>query len=148
MVVVILAIAVLFVIPLYSSAATPGLRDTNIWPVVDGSTCQVSVTTSVLIGHDESLTILAASSTRAWARIQVPNGATSTTFLNLDSSTASSTVGNGLALFATTTTNGQVMLISPTFIDIGIQTNFPMTGAITAINNNGSSTILVTECGY
>ena len=112
-----------------------GLRDDNRIPATDGSSCQVSSFAAVTIGNQASTTILTASTTRAWARVQSPRNATNTIAIAFG---ANITIDSGLVLTPTTTP----------YIDFGLNTDMPYTGIVNAITDNGTSTILVTECGY
>lgn len=107
--------------------------------------CTISTVANAIIGTTSS-TVLAAHSGRAWARItQVQNTAaiaTSTPFLSFNAG-ASAVANSGVTLGTTTPS-----------IDFGRNTDFPYTGAVTAINANilsivsGSTTVQVTECRY
>lgn len=105
--------------------------------------CAVNTVTQAIIGPDISSTLLSASSVRAWARIQQTDNASTTSHLSFDEG-AAAVVGAGLVLGpdiagASTT---------PNFIDFGLNTDFPYTGAVTGITDLSSTTVLVTECRY
>ena len=104
----------------------------------DSQGCQIA-TSSVVTVTQTSQVMLATSSSRAWARIHQIQ-ATSTIYLNMSGGpavvAASSTT---IALNATTT--------SP-FIDFGLNTQLPYTGAVTGVVDIGSTAVRVTECNY
>ncbi len=111
--------------------------------VLGGSTsltklkCTTNTVSSVAVGNELTTTVLPAYSNRAWARIQVADGEVEPIFLSFDEG-ADATVDNGLALTATSTT----------FIDFGLNVEFPYVGAVTAITGSASTTVLITECRY
>ena len=102
--------------------------------------CNVSNVTATTVGASNSVTILSASSQRAWAMLQLPfDGAgvsTSTVALSFDEG-AASTLNDGIRLSTTT----------PSIV-FGKKTSFPYTGAVTGITNIASTTVLLTECIY
>jgi len=83
--------------------------------------------------------ILATTSLRSIARIQLLPTATSSVFLVLDNDNRATTTNDGIALVASTTN---------TYIDLGLNTNFPYTGAVQGITSAGSTTVLVTQCNF
>lgn len=117
--------------------AAEALRDDN--RNIVGYECNVYAESVVSVGHQESKTVLAASSSRAWAIVQLPiNGsgiATNTASLSLDGGAA--TLPLGIELSTTTP-----------YITFGIKTDLPFTGAVTALTSSGTSTLRVVECGY
>ena len=114
--------------------------DNNRVPAKLGATCDTSVTSRIVFGDDLSTTIMVASTSRAYARLQQSRDsvgvATSSVFLSFDEGVAA-TVNSGLELSTTTP-----------FIEFGIDTDFPYTGAVTAIGNSGSTTVLATICNF
>lgn len=114
----------------------------NLGSTADRGTirCNVSSVASAAIGHQVSVTVLAANSLRAWARITLVNNsvgvATSTPYLSFDEG-AAATLYNGVTL-ATSTPS----------IDFGLNTDFAYVGAVTGITGVGSTTVQVTECVY
>lgn len=127
----------------YASSTYSVLRDPNGLPAKDGAVCTVSSVAAVTIGDDISTQVLAASTNRAWARISVGNNATNTVFASFDEG-AAATLNNGIGL---NTANAGGASSTP-YIDFGITTPFPYNGAVTAITNYGTTTVLVTECSY
>ena len=107
-------------------------------------TCATSFSEATTTGHQLSKTILPAYGLRAWARVQIINNATNTTYVNFDEGTAATSL-NGIPLGGAIT-GGATSTIQN--IDFGLNTDFPYTGIVTALNNNGSSTIFITECRY
>lgn len=108
---------------------------------ISSSPCTVSTIAVATVGHQQSSTILAASGRRAWARIQQPINATNTISLAFNAG-ASATLTSGLQLTPATTTSAD------NYIDFGLDTDFPYTGAVTGLTNLGSTTVLVTSCNY
>lgn len=103
--------------------------------------CTVNTVTMATVGNQISSTILSAHANRAWARIQQPINATNTVNVAANAGAAATRV-SGLQLPASTTT-------SPVpYLDMGLATDFPYTGAVTGITDSGSSTVEVTECLY
>ena len=99
--------------------------------------CDIISTSVIAIGASNATTILLATSGRSYARIQqardIGGGyATSTPDLSFGGTAVS---GSNFALSTTTP-----------FIELGMTTDFPYTGAVTAITNTGSTTISVIEC--
>lgn len=103
--------------------------------------CNVQTVSAVTVGHQLSSTLVSAYSNNAWVRIQVPSNATNTYSLSFDSGVAA-TVGNGLEL------NGLGGTTTENKITFGLNTDFPYVGAVTGITDQGSTTLLVTECRY
>lgn len=101
--------------------------------------CTISTVAQATVGHQLSSTILAANSRRAWAIIEQPLNATNTLSINFG---ATATVNTGLQLPPATTTN------ETDHIELGINTNFPYTGDVMGITNNGSTTVRITQCVY
>lgn len=92
-----------------------------------------------VLGHQVATTIVAASSTRSYMRIEQPINATNTVSYALGTA---ATIASGAQLTTATTTSPVA------FVEMGIATDNPYTGAVSAITNVGSSTVLVTECGF
>lgn len=141
--IVLLALVVIWAQVVYAASTYSVLRDPNGLPAKDGAVCTVSSVAAVTIGDDISTQVLAASTNRAWARISVGNNATNTVFASFDEG-AAATLNNGIGL-NTANTGGAS---STPYIDFGITTPFPYNGAVTAITNFGTTTVLVTECSY
>ena len=127
----------------YAASTNSVLRDPNGLPAKDGAVCTVSSVVAVTIGDDISTEVLAASTNRAWARISVGNNATNTVFASFDEG-AAATLNNGIGLNIANTGGAS----STPYIDFGITTPFPYNGAVTAITNYGTTTLLVTVCDY
>lgn len=105
------------------------------------SSCTTGTSTAVAIGHQYSEDIIGTSSRRAFVSIQQPVNATNTVSISLrQGARAVTNHGTSLhsAIFGTTT---------QPFI-VGLNTDLPYTGTITARTNAGSSTVLVMECNY
>ena len=157
MVIAVVAISAFFLVPLFVQGA-PAKRDANRLPLTQGATCDTAVSTSAIIGNEASVQLLATSSTRLWAKIQVANGASTTNWLSFAADSLA-VVDTGVALNATTTVGRSTIgneatttiefHVGGSFITeqvFGINTDFPYTGAVQGITNYGSTTVTVTEC--
>ena len=135
----VLGVAVLLLIGAYY--AVNSFREGNLGGGYGrtSSDCSISTVTGVEIGPDTATaqTVLAAHSLRAWAQIQVRQGATTTPFLSFDGG-AIATIGNGLSLITSTTDSS---------IRFGLNSDFSYTGSVTAISV-ATTTLEVTECRY
>lgn len=101
--------------------------------------CSVSSTEVATVGDDISSTVLSASETRAYARIQFLNPSnTNTVTLSFDEG-AAAVANQGVSLASST---------AETVIEFGRATSFPYTGAVTGITDISTTTVLVTECNY
>lgn len=136
----------LFVAVLLILFTSPGSDESDeiVDEIVTGSgliysSC-VPTSSLVVVGHQESKTILATSSTRAWARIQQPVNATNTLALDLTGGVATL---NSSAQLTPATTSSPVP-----FIDLGRNTELPHAGLISGITDKGTTTVHVTECNY
>ena len=117
--------------------AATTLRDDN--RNVVGYSCSVSTVTRVAVGDDLTTAVLASSTNRLWARIQLVQTAagvaTSSVFVHYSESAA--TTNNGMELSTTTP-----------FLEFGLKTDNPYTGPVNAITPVASTTVLVTECVF
>lgn len=102
------------------------------------NSCNISTSTAVSVSLYGSQ-ILATSSNRAWAMIELLPNATNTVFLNFAGG-ATAVANRGIAL-GTTTSN----INSITF---GRNADMPYIGAVTGIPSVATSSVLVTECLY
>lgn len=109
----------------------------NLGGGVKERSCAVNTVTAVAVGADLTTTVLPAYSNRSWARVGVASAETEPIFVSFDEG-AAATVSNGVILTATSTT----------YIDFGLNADFPYTGAVTAITNTASTTLMITECRY
>lgn len=107
---------------------------------LSANSCAVSTVTMAGVGHQVSSTILSSSAARAWAQIELVTTtvgvATNTPSISFDEG-AAATLASGVKLSTTTP-----------IINFGLNTDFPYTGAVTAITDVGSTTIRVTDCIY
>lgn len=103
------------------------------------SSCTISTSTARSVGHQASTEILATSSNRAWAIIQVRTNETNAVFLNFASGNTA-VVNQGMSLGTSTEDMNE--------ITFGRNTEFPYVGSVTGITNVSSTTVLVTECNY
>jgi hypothetical protein len=102
--------------------------------------CEIIASTTVNIGNQTSIEIVAAASDNAYVLLTQPVNATNTVYIGYgqDASTRNSTrlsAGNG----STST---------PDSIAFGLNTDFPYVGSIEALTSVGSATIGVTVCRY
>lgn len=105
---------------------------------VNASDCEVSTSTVIAIGNQASTQLLAAHGRRAWAQFVLPV---------TSAGVATNTVS--LAMGATAvTTGGFTLSTSSNAITMGLNTDLPYTGVVSAITNNGSTSIGVVECRY
>ena len=107
--------------------------------------CTVNTVTSKAVGT--ASTRIFATSTgpanrRAWIRIQQPMNATNTIAIVMNQDVAA-TITSGILLPPATTT-----ATLPGHIELGLNTNIPYTGSITAIAGTGGAVVNVTECLY
>lgn len=103
--------------------------------------CEVSSIAVATVGSDVSTQLLATSSNRAWARIQQVVNATNTVYISLDED-ALATVTSGIHLGDGPSTS------SIEYLDLGMNTALPYTGAVRGIAGTGTTTVHVTECKY
>lgn len=96
-------------------------------------------TSSVTTLTQTSQVVLATSSSRAWARIHQVQ-ATSTVYLNFN--------GGPAVVAASSTTIALNATSSAPFIEFGLNTEFPYTGAVTGVVDAGSTAVRVTECNW
>lgn len=136
------AIAILLAAAALASYYSPAVVSADI----DSPRCTTRLSGSATVGSQVSSVVAATTSLaqagadRAFLRIQqaltTGSFATSTVYLSLDEG-APAVVGQGMMLATTTP-----------YVDIGLNTNHPYTGTVTAITNSGSTTVLVEECVY
>lgn len=112
------------------------------------TSCNVTTIVSTLVGPKTSkggTTILPAKSNRAWARVQPVTTSTAVFYLGFGSNAI---LGGSLALvqIGSPATTGTT---TASYLDFGRNTDFPYTGAVTAINDTtASSSMMITECLY
>ncbi len=105
------------------------------------SGCVTSTSSAEIVGHQVSRTVLPAYGSRAWAQITAPGileGAVATNTITISIDEGAAAVKNKGYVLTTTT---------PTIV-FGLNTDLPYTGAVTAITNVGTTSVLVTECRY
>jgi len=121
----------------------------------NGSVSQRSCTsssTSKVIGPTNSV-ILENNPNRSWAKIQMPNSASTTVFLSFDEGT-NAVVDSGIMLNGGNLIAGGasgITTTTPNSIEFGRNTDFSYTGVVEGITNaplGASSTVLVTECSF
>ena len=112
-------------------------------------TCTV-VHTTVAIGDDLPIRILAPASSRQWAIVQNPPNATNTASLfysGYSSATSSLMIaGRGHNVGSSTVGIAATPFSNSHSVSFGHATNFPYTGSVFAITGLGSTTINVIEC--
>ena len=138
---IILTIGIITNIDLVFGSNAP--LDENRNPSVWGADCNISTVSKVQIGNQLSTQVFASTTKRAWARIQIDNNATNTVYVAFG---ATATVNNGIGLGVGNGTTG--VGTSTPYIDFGLKTVFPYSGIVNAITNNGTTTVLVTECVF
>lgn len=139
---VLLAAVIVLALGWQVAFGAPVLRDENSLPAKLGASCTTSTTRSVPVGNQNALTVLSASSTRAWASIQVPSSATNTVAIAFGGTAA---IDQGYQLVPIRSTTSTTTVPS---VQFGLNTDFPYTGAVTALTSTGSTTLLVTECSF
>lgn len=130
----------------YAASTNSVLLDPNSRPAKDGAACTVETSTKVVIGDDISTRVLASSTYRAWARISIGDMATNTISASFNQD-APAVVGQGVML-GLSGSGYQAGSTSTPNVDFGLTTQFPYTGSVTAITDNGTTTAVVTECNY
>lgn len=144
---IIIVLALVFVGGSFLSAASSVnsvLLDANRNPAKDGANCDVTTSSRVTIGNQASTRVLATSTNRAFARIAIGDSATNTVSTSFDEDNLA-VLNAGLLIGLTQVGSGST---STPEIDFGITTVFPYTGSVTAITDNGTTTVTVTECVY
>jgi hypothetical protein len=106
---------------------------------VYSNSCTVSTATTTAIGHTGSSLILATSTSRAWAQIQVLTNETNVVSLSFAHG-AAAVVNRGMTLGTSTEDMNEVKF--------GRNVELPYVGAVTGITNTSSTTVLITECNY
>jgi len=113
-----------------------GLQDNSLLKGNSYAKCDTLTETLLTIGDEESTQILTATSGRSYAMLQLTmtsGGVATNTASIAFGSTA--TLANGIQLSTTT----------PTLV-FGMDTNHAYSGIVSAITDNGSTTLRVTEC--
>lgn len=108
---------------------------------IAASSCTAS-SSKVAIGNQASTQIVATSSNRAFVRIQQLDNATNTVHFRFAQGGAA-TLANATAILEKVSATG-----TDKILEVGKSTPLPYTGAITAITDSGSSTVMVTDCLY
>ena len=103
--------------------------------------CNVSQS-SVTIGDDISTNVLSTTTRRAWARVSLANNATNTVSVRLND--VSAVHNTGILLNAAVAGGAST---TPMF-EFGLNTDMPYVGAVKAITNLSTTTLLITECVY
>lgn len=107
---------------------------------VNSASCTVVSSTTVGIGHQKSVEIVASASNNAYVIISQPIFATNTVAIGIGGTASLTTSGIKLAPGTAST--------SPERFVLGLNSDFPFTGSVEAITNAGSTTIGVTVCRY
>lgn len=103
--------------------------------------CTSMTVTQVPIGNQVSTAILATSSRRAYVLLEEPVNATNTISISTNFG-APAVLNGGMSLTPATSTSPVPL------IELGLNTELPYTGGITAITGSGSTTISITNCNY
>ena len=117
----------------YGSAATRGTP-----------ACATASSTTFAVGKDLSSVIIGTTSARAFGKLMLFPNATNTVYVAFDGKTA--TVANGFPIFTTGSPTASSSEVA--FLEFGLDTDFPYTGAISVISNNGSTTLNAINCAY
>ena len=142
----ILAVVIVIGIQVYAAGTTNvAVLDPNRHPAKDGANCDVTTTSRVTIGNQASTRVVATSTQRAFARISIGDLATNTVSFSFNED-AAATLNSGLLIGLSQA--GFTGSTSTPAVDFGITTVFPYTGSVTAITDNGTTTVAVTECVY
>lgn len=107
---------------------------------VAATDCEIVASTTVVVGHQKSIEIVASAANNAYVIISQPVNATNTLALALGGTASITTSGYKLAPGAAST--------SPDKIVLGLNSDLPYTGSVSAITNLGSTTVGVTVCRY
>ena len=119
------------------------IRDENREPI--GVSCNVSTNTVVTVGSSNDVEVLASSTRRAWAKVelvidQIGLVATSSPFVDFSANTAS------------TTAVGTQLGTSTPSVEFGLTTDFPYRGPVQVVlgtrGANASTSVRVIECTY
>jgi len=108
---------------------------------VGSRSCQIVYSGVMNIGHQLSTTLFSTTSNRAYVKIAAPDNATNTIKLSFGA-TGAANIGTTLNV---PNLNGASSTPSTIF---GLNTEFPFTGPVYALTDNGSSTIDVISCVY
>lgn len=106
----------------------------------DASACNTNTVTSVVVGNQLSTNVVATTSRRAYVRIELP-----TDTMGVATNTVAISLNNGNAATAVT---GRILSTSTPSMTLGLNTELPYTGTITALTSTGSTTVKVTNCIY
>ncbi len=121
---------------------SPGTALAGVTGGSQSDACASTTNAVMAVGKDIPTTLLSTTSNRAVARIQQPKNATNTIAIS-DTIAAASFLTAGIQLSSTTAAINTLPSIS-----LGLNTEIPYTGAISAIADTGSTTLLVSTCNY
>lgn len=99
--------------------------------------CETSISSATDLLTSTSSTILATSTRRSFARIQILDSENGIAWLSFDEGAVAST-SRGVELVAD----------SEEAIEFGLNTDFPYVGAVTGIATVATTTLFITECTY
>ncbi len=102
--------------------------------------CTIFTQDAVAIGDDISTEVLASHARRAWAMVQQPENATNTVAFGFGQA---ATLTDGLIMG-----DGGTATSSLDYLQVGLNTDYPFTGAVNAITDVGSTTVKVVDCRY
>ncbi len=109
--------------------------------------CASTTNAVMAVGKDIPSTLQGTTSNRAVLVIQQPRNATNTIAISTTIAAANFLTA-GLQLGSTTVQANTAISPIPTILMVGLNTEIPYTGAVSAISESGSTTVLVSTCNY
>lgn len=103
------------------------------------ASCTMSATTTVVVGNGGSTVVIPAYAQNAYVRIQQPPNASNTVHLGFG---VAATMNSSAQLATSTYPN------KPDAMTLGLNTDFPFTGYVSAITDLGSTSLDVIICRY
>lgn len=99
--------------------------------------CNTETTTRVTVGDDIATTVLATTTNRAYARLQLNNGETNNVYVAFNDAVPSTSLG--IPMIASS---------SLAVLEFGLNTDYPTTGAVKIRTNNSTTTLSLITCNY
>ncbi len=109
--------------------------------------CASTTNAVIAVGKDIPTTLQATTSNRGVLVIQQPRNATNTIAISTTIAAANFLTA-GLQIGSTTAAASTAINPIPTIVMLGLNTVIPYTGAVSAISETGSTTVLVSTCNY
>lgn len=104
------------------------------------NSCTIFSQAEVIVNPYTSTEIVASHAQNAWVHIEQGPSVADNVYLGFG---ATAVVGAGTVLASTTAT-----INIPTSIDLGLNTDFPFTGAVNGITSSATTTVNVVVCRY